>query len=205
MCIRDRYPGESKEIWIMFRGADGFPQTYGLNTGKYKIRFRAIYRWYKHFDDYINMWMGNQMYVYDQPFTVEESARKAPIEQGEVVLTDGGEPDKLTRWIHTFEEFMTAFDCHISKPSGKNSVTGTLYLQTAPWTCLLYTSRRLSCSCQSYKTILHCFRTYTYSAERVLGNRFRTKMVCHSYTKSAVCYSYILSVCHHRFKLYRCV
>lgn len=128
------YPGESKEIWIMFRGADGFPQTYGLNTGKYKIRFRAIYRWYKHFDDHINMWMGNQMYVYDQPFAVEESARKAPIEQGEVVLTDGGEPDKLTRWIHTFEEFMTAFDCHISKPSGKNSVTGTLYLQTAPWT-----------------------------------------------------------------------
>lgn len=128
------YPGESREMWMMFRGAGKSPQIYGLKPGKYIIRFRAVYRWYKQFDDVVNMWMGNQMYVYEQPVTVESTPRQSPIEQGKVILTDGGEPDKITRWIHTFEEFMTAFDCHISKPKDTKSINGTVYLQVAPWT-----------------------------------------------------------------------
>ncbi|MHB0998108.1 MAG: beta-galactosidase [Armatimonadota bacterium] len=128
------YPGESREIWMIFRRTDKNPPTYGLTPGKYVIRFRAIYRWYKQFDDMVNMWQGNQMFIYEQPLTVEPVPRQTQVESGNVVLTDGGEPDKITRWIHTFEEFMTAFDCHISKPNGTDYIDGTLHLQVAPWT-----------------------------------------------------------------------
>lgn len=128
------YPGESREIWMLFKNVETLPETYGLSPGEYTIRFRAIYRWYKYFDDMVNLWMGNQMFVYEQPFVVDEKPRKAPIQPGTVIMTDGGERDKITRWIHTFEEFMTAYDCWISKPSKSNSVDGTIYLQVAPWT-----------------------------------------------------------------------
>ena len=36
---------------------------------------------------------------------------------------------------HEWEEFMTAFDCHLAPPADKSAVlTGTLHLQVAPWT-----------------------------------------------------------------------
>ncbi|MHB1456703.1 MAG: beta-galactosidase [Armatimonadota bacterium] len=128
------YPGESRDIWVQFRGADGMQQVYGLNPGSYHIRLTALYRWYKYFDDMVNMWEGYRMFVCEQSIAVGEKAVNTLVPEMKVILTDGNEADKITRWIHTFEEFMTAFDCHISQPEGAKSVEGTLYLQVAPWT-----------------------------------------------------------------------
>lgn len=130
------YPGESHETWFHFmvNGPGETPQNYGLVVGDYKIRFRMVYRTNKKFDTFVNIWDGPPMYVWDLQFKVEKEARQAPVEEGKVVLTDAGEPDKITRWVHTLEEFMTAFDCHITQPRSGNPIEGTLHLQVAPWT-----------------------------------------------------------------------
>ncbi len=142
LYIRDLeylYPGESRELWFSFA-----KWAYNLNAplepGEYLIRLRMVYRWYKHFDTFINIWDGPPMFIYEQPILVEKQARQAPVAEGKVTLTDANEPDKITRWIHTFEEFQTAFDCHISDPRNSasktagGSISGTLHLQVAPWT-----------------------------------------------------------------------
>ncbi|MHB0999129.1 MAG: beta-galactosidase [Armatimonadota bacterium] len=130
------YPGESHDVWFHFRttGPDATPQNFGLAPGQYQIRFRMLYRGEKGFNWLANMWEGYPMYTWEMPITVEKSARMAPVEVGKTTLTDAGDPDKITRWIHTYEEFMTAYDCHISKPEDKRSIEGTLHLQVAPWT-----------------------------------------------------------------------
>ncbi|MHB0999132.1 MAG: hypothetical protein ACYC27_07790 [Armatimonadota bacterium] len=138
LYIRDLeylYPGESHETWVHFRSSTNeTPYNFGIAPGQYMIKMRMGYRWYKQFDPWVNMWDGTIMHTFEQPISVEAEARNVPVEEGKVTLTDSNEPDKITRWIHTFEEFMTAFDCHIEKPEGKHSVEGTLHLQVAPWT-----------------------------------------------------------------------
>jgi hypothetical protein len=139
LYIRDLeylYPGESHEVWVHFQANDNgaTPQGFGLAPGEYQIRLRLTFRNYRTFDTFGNIWDGPPMYIYEMPFVVEAAARPAPVEQGRVSLTNGGAEDKITRWIHTFEEFMTAFDCHISEPTEKKSIRGTLHLQVAPWT-----------------------------------------------------------------------
>ena len=133
------YPGESHEVWVHFKknGKKETPQNFGLIPGEYLIKLRMVYRWYKDFHKWVNIWDGPAMYIYEMPFTVESKPRQVQVAEGKVTITDGGEPDKITRWIHTSEEFMTAFDCHIAEPnsaSKSKSIEGTLHLQVAPWT-----------------------------------------------------------------------
>jgi len=143
LYVRDleyHYPGEAHETWLTFS-----PQP--QEPGEYKIRFRMIYRSYKTLDSdlactqtrgkgiWLNLWGGPPAFVWEMPIRIEEEPRQTPVEPGEKVFTDGGDPDKITRFIHTFEEFMTAFDCHQAQPNDeRNSISGTLYLQVAPWT-----------------------------------------------------------------------
>ncbi len=138
------YPGESREMWFHLASCmPGYaspadaptPQGFGLVPGEYKLRVRLIYRCYRTPDPFFNIWEGQLGCVWDLPFAVERGARDAPIAPGEAVLADGGADRKITRFIHTFEEFMTAFDCHLAPPAGaEGRIAGTLHLQVAPWT-----------------------------------------------------------------------
>lgn len=136
MYIRDRkylYPGESHDFWINFTGA-GSMEHYKIEPGDYLLKFRSYYRNYKEWNDWLNMWDGSWMYIAEMPLTVKTKPESASVLPLKVTMTDGDQPDKLTRYIHTLEEFMISFDCWQSAPSGTNSVSGTLYLQVAPWT-----------------------------------------------------------------------
>ncbi|MEN6581318.1 MAG: beta-galactosidase [Armatimonadota bacterium] len=132
------YPGESHEIWVNFaKWPYGDGQNFGLPAGEYNIKLRLIYRNYKDFNAFLNIWEGSPAYTYEIPITVEDKPRQAPAAEGTVILTDGNEPDKITRWIHTHEEFMTAFDCYQKETEDAaktHSIKGTLNLQVAPWT-----------------------------------------------------------------------
>ena len=139
------YPGESHDMWLHLcsnmpgyaegQGASGTPQGFGMAPGEYKLEFRVFYRCYKTPDVFLNIWEGPIAFAWEMPFTVAKAPAEAPIQPGVKTLTDAGEPDKLTRFIHTFEEFMTAFDCHQAAPAdGASKLSGTLYLQVAPWT-----------------------------------------------------------------------
>ncbi|MBN1491072.1 MAG: beta-galactosidase [Phycisphaerae bacterium] len=133
------YPGESHEIWMQFQthGAAETPENLGLIPGDYRIRVRLTYRSYKEANALINMWDGPSLFVWDMPITVAVEPQEAPVAAGVKTLTDGGDPDKITRFIHTFEEFMTAFDCHLACPVDAvttRAIEGTLHLQVAPWT-----------------------------------------------------------------------
>jgi len=132
------YPGESHETWIHFathRVPSETPQNFGLISGEYLLQFRLTYRCYKKPDIIGNMWDGPTIFVWEMPFSVEPEPRHVPIAKGRKVLTDMGSTDKITRFIHTFEEFMTAFDCHLARPTGeRRTIRGKLHLQVAPWT-----------------------------------------------------------------------
>ncbi len=141
LYIRDLeylYPGESHETWvsIVTQGAKETPQNLGLAPGEYKLRFRSQYRRYKDENWMLNMWEGAWMTFHELPFTVEKEARQTPVAPIEETLSNGGEEDKLTRWIHSFEEFMTTFEGQLAAPKDPavHSISGTLGLQVAPWT-----------------------------------------------------------------------
>lgn len=129
------YPGESHEIWIHFQAntQPATPQYFGLVPGEYKIHFRLTYRLYKEPDSSINYWDGPEMFNWEMPFVVEKEARQSPVADGRKINTNGGMNNKLPAFIHTFEEFMTAFDCYQQVPK-KKTVHGRLHLQVAPWT-----------------------------------------------------------------------
>ncbi len=143
------YPGESHEAWFHFTTAAGeeTPQNFGLVPGEYLLRLRLVYRRYTTPAPFINIWDGPPAVIWEMPFRVEKEARQAPVPPGRKTMADAahpadaGESDKLTRFIHTFEEFMTAFDCHLARPPGEcrpggesSAIRSALHLQVAPWT-----------------------------------------------------------------------
>lgn len=134
------YPGESHETWISFQTStpNETPENRGLVPGEYLLRMRLVYRCYKTPDVFLNIWDGPAAVVWDMPFAVENAPRETPVSPGKKTLTNGGDPDKITRFIHTFEEFMTAFDCWqnagATTTPAAGTITGTLHLQVAPWT-----------------------------------------------------------------------
>ena len=140
LYIRDLeylYPGESHETWVHFatKVPGETPQNFGLVPGDYLLRLRLVYRCYRTPDVFLNIWDGPDAVVWEMPFVVESEPREAPVSDGRKVLADAGDPDKITRFLHTFEEFMTAFDCYLAAPAdGRMSIRGTLHLQVAPWT-----------------------------------------------------------------------
>ncbi len=137
LYIRDKqalYPGESRDFWVNFT-SDRTTDSYRIEPGDYRIDFRSYFRFYRDWNDWVNMWEGAWMTLAQMPITVADQPRQAPVEPLKVTMTDAGVPNKLTRYIHTFQEFMTTFDAWQKPPaSGRRSVQGTLYLQVAPWT-----------------------------------------------------------------------
>ncbi len=138
------YPGESHELWFHVASCmPGYaspanaatPQGFGIVPGEYRLRVRLMYRCYYTPEPFLNIWEGPLGYACDLPFVVEREARGTPVSPAIPVVRDGGGTRKITRFIHTFEEFMTAFDCHLAAPSeAAGCIGGTLYLQVAPWT-----------------------------------------------------------------------
>lgn len=131
------YPGESTEFWFhpvtnVHTPETTTPQGHGLTPGEYRARVRLVYRYYRQHDDWLNMWEGKTCSEWALPFTVEQEYRQTPFVKPEPLFTDPQTTDGLTRYIHTFEEFMTAFDAHQKPQAGVTR--GTLYLQVAPWT-----------------------------------------------------------------------
>lgn len=147
------YPGESAETWFLFAiPAKHQPaEHYKLDPGDYRIRFRLTARVYRESDPVPNYWDGPVVYAWDQLIKVRDAAQQAPVLAGSIPQPEKEETtttakraedertDLVTRFIHTFEEFMTAFDCYQAPPAldkgGKSGVIrGTLHLQVAPWT-----------------------------------------------------------------------
>ena len=134
--IRDRkylYPGESHDFWINFTSSKR-KESYRIEPGEYKINFFTYYRYYKEWNDVLNYWSGASMYNLEMPVIISEKPKDAPVPPLKVLIKNGGQEDKITRYIHTLEEFMTSFDCWQKSPVNSDSITGTLYLQVAPWT-----------------------------------------------------------------------
>ncbi len=131
------YPGEAWDPWICFRTDEpGKPyENYHLPPGEYKVRIRLAYRNYKTADPLVNEWDGPIVFTWDQPITVENTARQAAVPDGEKQPSAADYPDKLPTFLHTFEQFMTAFDMHNQPPTGAvRHIQGVLNLQVAPWT-----------------------------------------------------------------------
>jgi len=136
LYIRDLsylYPGEAREFWVNFTEEDS-RESYRIPPGDYRIIFRAFYRYYKEWNDPLNYWNGAWMFIAEQPVMIREKAEEKEVEQMKVTLINGDQKDKITRYIHTFEEFMTSFDCWQKPLAGQDSLSGILYLQVAPWT-----------------------------------------------------------------------
>lgn len=129
------YPGESHEIWFNFQTTPAvIPTDHSVKEGDYLVRFVAYYRDESDHNWLRNIWDGSIFHVYEQEIKVAANAKDEPIKIGKVTFTNANKADKLTRWVHTFEEFMTSFDNYITQPKNKKSINSTLYLQVAPWT-----------------------------------------------------------------------
>ncbi len=129
------YPGEGGKFWLNFMSGDGELPTHGhgLEPGKYKLEIDSVARYESEFDWIINIWSGRPVQRDTWKFEVVAEARATEPDPIVRVLSDGAENHKLNAWLHTFEEFMTAFDGNLSG-IGKDGVEGTLHLQVAPWT-----------------------------------------------------------------------
>jgi hypothetical protein len=70
LYIRDRkslYPGETHDFWVNFTSAQS-TDSYRLPPGDYSIMFRA----YKGWNDWSNMWDGAWMYLAEMPITLAD-------------------------------------------------------------------------------------------------------------------------------------
>lgn len=129
------YPGEKWEPWIIFSTPKaGMPADhYRLEPGEYKIRLEMTCRGYRSPDPAVNYSDGPRVFIWEQPVTVAGAPQMAAVPPGSKVPAPGDIPNKLPAFIHTMEEFMTAFDCHLKNPGDGKSIQGVLYLQVAPW------------------------------------------------------------------------
>jgi len=112
LYIRDRkclYPGESHDFWVNFTSAESL-DSYRIPPGEYSIAFRAYYRCYK--AGSTGQHVGGRLDV-RRP-DADHAGDPAPPGAGGAAEGHAHRrrrPGQLTRYIHTLEEFMTAFDC----------------------------------------------------------------------------------------------
>jgi Beta-galactosidase len=137
------YPGETREPWIIFNiPKTGQPaEYYKLEAGDYKVQMDVVYRSYQTPNSAINYWDGPVVFSYQQPIRVADHAQAVPVVAGTRLPAPADVPNKLPTFIHTFEQFMTAFDCYTKPPPDSVSpagdvqaLKGVLHLQVAPWT-----------------------------------------------------------------------
>lgn len=129
------YPGEAWEPWIIFAiPKTGMPsEHFRLEPGEYKIRLRMTARLYQIADSSLNYWDGPTVFSWEQPITVGDKAQEDNVLPG-VKAESSENVSRLPAFLHTLEEFMTTFDCHLKSPGDGKTIRGMLYLQIAPWT-----------------------------------------------------------------------
>lgn len=141
--LESLYPGESRDIWVHCTGSyPGYsgsgaaetPQGFGLTPGAYQFHFRMTYRCYETDEVFLNIWDGPVGYHWEMPFLVEEQPRQVSVSEGRRLYSHTDQGPRITRFVHTLEEFMTAFDCHLQAPETGHGIEGVLHLQVAPWT-----------------------------------------------------------------------
>jgi Beta-galactosidase len=133
------YPGESREFWVNFIAESNSseygktPQNQGLTAGDYKIVFTTLCRFETDYNPDVNLYHGRPMQVSEYEFTVSDTA--ADTKPNKVIGTQWQGKNAANRaiWLHYFEEFMTSF-VQYRKGLAEDKITGTLYLQCAPWT-----------------------------------------------------------------------
>lgn len=131
--LRYVYPGESFEQWVSFL-VPGQPATHAhtLPAGRHVILYQGLYRWNRDWDWGVNLWGGKPWAGLEVPIEVAEKPAPTPVTPKEVVL-DGGETDRMTRYVRSLEEFMTSFRV-FEKKELAGPQKGTIHLQVAPWT-----------------------------------------------------------------------
>ncbi len=119
------FPGESGEMWICFDPA-------GIGEGEYRIQINGLVRnETSNPENYgKNIW-GGETYT-ASTFSFRVTASGAQTDPEPFVKITKKTTASRNKWLHTYEEFMTSFDSHLSAKKGKE-ITGTLYLQCAPW------------------------------------------------------------------------
>jgi hypothetical protein len=129
------YPGESTEVWFNFMSSDKeTPQGFGLVPGRYRIGINALARFEREHDWLVNLWEGRTVARAEWDFSVADEPLATEPEPVRMILENlGGEP-RLNKWLHTFEEFMTAFASQLAGLPPGGEARGTLHLQVAPWT-----------------------------------------------------------------------
>ena len=115
------YPGESDEMWVSFNSR-------GLSSGEYRLEITGKINneqnepyWERSFN-----WGDNTTFS-SFGFAV---AKDAAVTEPEAVVHES--PRGITRngWMRTYEEFMTSYESLVYT----DEVSGTMYLQCAPWT-----------------------------------------------------------------------
>jgi len=128
------YPGESFEQWINFYGpGQDAAHARTLPVGKYKIRWRACYRWNTEYDWGTNMWGGRPWIGLEVPIEITETGGKTPVLENELEL-EAGDADRMTRYVGSLEEFMTSFKVFEKGDLESGLRKGTIRVQVAPWT-----------------------------------------------------------------------
>ncbi len=128
------YPGESFEQWVHFWSPIPDPsRCRTLPVGKYKIRWRACYRWNTEYDWGANMWAGRPWIGLEVPIEVTETGGKSSVLEKELEL-EAGNADRMTRYVGSLEEFMTSFKVFEKSELASGPAKGTIHLQVAPWT-----------------------------------------------------------------------
>jgi Beta-galactosidase len=134
------YPGKVWEPWIIFNIVKpGEPtEYYALEPGDYKIQLDLTFRSYQKDDTLIDLSDGPTVFSWEQAFTVAAQAKDVPVAAGNRLPAAGDIPNKMPTFIHTFEQFMTSFDCYSKLPVTSGDapapLDGVLHLQVAPWT-----------------------------------------------------------------------
>ncbi|MBQ7319814.1 MAG: hypothetical protein IJW97_06550 [Clostridia bacterium] len=122
------YPGEGGEMYFIF------DNCYNLPAGEYKIRINGLVRnETSNPENYgKNIWGGETYTASEFTFTISNSDDETEPDDVEKVSVKSSAT--RNRWLHTYEEFMTSYDSHLTGVKSGSTISGTMYLQCAPWT-----------------------------------------------------------------------
>ena len=124
--IDEVYPGESGDMYFIFQ------DCYNLKPGDYKIVINSLVRnETTNPENYGTKIWGGATYTQSE-FEFDISANDNVTTPNAVKKTSPVSPTR-NKWLHTYEEFMTSFDSHLTGITSQ-PIQGTMYLQCAPWT-----------------------------------------------------------------------
>jgi hypothetical protein len=125
------YPGDSTEMWVNFKINELGDKALGLDSGKYKISFRMVARFYEKYNWMANIWAGSEFARLEVPITVTKEGGEKEVEP--VFVQGTRHSYQFPGYWGKYEEFMSSFT--IYPPTGPaETITDTIYVQVAPWT-----------------------------------------------------------------------